>query len=74
MTDITDEHLLGFINELDDLILKWGHGVENHNISGILLSRVTLLMSDDTDVGKKLLMFVWNKLDELEQSNPSQYL
>jgi len=38
------------------------------------LSRVTLLMSHDTEVGKELLKFVWNKLDELEQSNPGQFL
>jgi hypothetical protein len=31
-------------------------------------------MSTDPSVGKELLKFVWNKLDELEQSNPGQYL
>jgi len=40
----------------------------------MLLSRVTLLMSTDPIVGKELLKFVWTKLDELEQSNPGQYL
>jgi hypothetical protein len=45
-----------------------------HSIAGILLSRVTLLMISDPLVGKELLKFVWNKLDELEQSNPGQYL
>ena len=74
MPDTTDEQLLKFINELDDLVVKWRDCYEDHHIAGILLSRITLLMSNDTAVGKELLKFVWNKLDELEQSNPEQYL
>jgi len=69
-----DKDLVEFVTELDNLIVKWGDIYSAHNLSGILLSRVTLLMSTDPIVGKELLKFVWNKLDELEQSNPSQYL
>ena len=70
----TDNQLTEFVKELDELIVKWGDKYPPHNMSGILLSRVTLLMSTDTITGKELLQFVWSKLDELEQTNPGQYL
>jgi hypothetical protein len=69
-----DKEIEDFINELDLLIMKYEEHFAAHNISGMLLSRITLLMSTDPSVGKELLKFVWNKLDELEQSNPGQYL
>ena len=69
-----DEDIVSFINDLDELIMKYQDVFAAHNISGMLLSRITLLMSTDPSVGKELLKFVWNKLDELEQSNPGQYL
>ena len=69
-----DQNIEDFINELDLLIIKYEEQFAAHGISGMLLSRVTLLMSTDPSVGKELLKFVWNKLDELEQSNPGQYL
>jgi hypothetical protein len=62
------------INDLDQVILKYQEDFQAHNVAGILLSRVTLLMSTDPATGKELLKFVWNKLDELEQSDPGQYL
>jgi hypothetical protein len=69
-----DKDLVEFVEDLDAVIAKYQHVFPPHNISGILLSRITLLMSTDPSVGKELLKFVWNKLDELEQSNPGQYL
>jgi hypothetical protein len=69
-----NDQLVEFVNDLDSVIQKYQDRYAAHNISGILLSRVTLLMSLDPAVGKELLKFVWNKLDELEQSNPNQYL
>jgi hypothetical protein len=72
--DHSDKEIEDFINDLDMLILKYQDKFEAHNITGMLLSRVTLLASTDPSVGKELLKFVWNKLDELEQSNPGQYL
>jgi hypothetical protein len=69
-----DQDIEDFINDLDLLIVKYQDKFAAHNISGMLLSRITLLMSTDPSVGKELLKFVWNKLDELEQSNPGQYL
>lgn len=72
--DNEDKDIEDFIDELDTLILKYQDKFDAHNISGMLLSRITLLMSTDTEVGKGLLKFVWEKLDELEQSNPGQFL
>jgi len=72
--DNNDKDVEDFINDLDQVILKYQEKFEPHNITGMLLSRVTLLMSDDTATGKGLLKFVWEKLDELEQSNPGQFL
>jgi hypothetical protein len=72
--DDEDKNIEDFISELDVLIFKYEDKFAAHNISGMLLSRITLLMSTDPSVGKELLKFVWNKLDELEQSNPGQYL
>ena len=72
--DNRDNDIEDFIRDLDELIFKYQDKFEAHNIAGMLLSRITLLMSTDTETGKGLLQFVWNKLDELEQSNPGQYL
>jgi hypothetical protein len=69
-----DDALVDFVNDLDIIIAKYQHVFPPHNTAGILLSRITLLMVDDPVTGKELLKFVWNKLDELEQSNPGQYL
>jgi hypothetical protein len=69
-----DKDVESFVGELDILIMKYQDVFAAHNISAMLLSRITLLMSEDPSVGKELLKFVWNKLDELEQSNPGQYL
>ena len=72
--DNNDTAIEDFIEDLDIVIMKYQDVFAAHSISGMLLSRVTLLMSTDPNVGKELLKFVWNKLDELEQSNPGQYL
>ena len=69
-----DDKLEELVNDLDEVILKYQEDFQAHNVAGILLSRVTLLMSTDPAVGKELLKFVWNKLDELEQNDPGQYL
>jgi hypothetical protein len=74
MADMADKDIEDFINDLDVVIMKYQDLFEPHNISGMLLSRITLLMSSDPETGKALLKFVWEKLDELGQSNPGQYL
>ena len=70
----SEEDLEEFIQDLDRVIMAYHDRFEAHNIAGMLLSRVALLMTSDPETGKGLLMFVWRKLDELEQSNPGQYL
>jgi hypothetical protein len=72
--DDQDKNIEEFINDLDLVILQHQAKFANHNLAGMLLSRVTLLMTDDPTVGKELLKYVWTQLDELEQSNPGQYL
>lgn len=74
MIDPSEEKLLEMCNDFDNVILKYQEDYEPHNIAGVLLSRVTLLMQRDPQTGKDLLRFVWEKLDELEQSNPGNYL
>jgi hypothetical protein len=74
MDDEYDKKMQELVNDLDVLILKYQDDFAPHNITAILLSRVTLLMSHDPECGKGLIKFVWERLDELEQSNPGQYL
>jgi len=70
---MTEDILIEFVNRIDDVIANYPDEPA-HNIAGALLSRVTLLMVADPSVGKALVQYVWDKLDELEQSNPGQYL
>lgn len=72
--DNEDKDIVSFVNDLDELIIKYQDTFSAHNLTGMLLSRVTLLMSTDPEVGKHLLKFVWERLDDLEQSNPGQFL
>jgi hypothetical protein len=72
--DDQDKNIEEFINDLDLVILQHQDKFQAHNLAGMLLSRVTLLMTTDPTVGKELLKYVWTQLDELEQSNPGQYL
>lgn len=63
-----------FIDKLDRLIMELEGQAEAHSISAMLLSRVTLLQTMDPATGKQLLQFVWEKLDEIEQADPSNLL
>jgi hypothetical protein len=49
--------------------MQYSH-CQPHEVAGALLSRITLLMTMDPAVGKHMLKFVWEKLDEIEQANP----
>ena len=61
------------VDDIDAILLKYPDEAA-HNLAGILLSRVTLLMTMDPRTGKELVRYVWEKLDEIEQANPSEYL
>jgi len=69
MTTPTDERLEEFVLALDRVIQQFPD-FEAHNLAGILLSRVTLLMTMDPSVGKELLKYVWQQLDTIESANP----
>ena len=69
MTTPTDERLEEFVLALDQVIQEFPD-FEAHNLAGILLSRVTLLMTMDPAVGKELLKYVCQQLDTIEQANP----
>ena len=69
MTQMTDAELDTLITNLDTLLLQYSH-CQAHEVAGALLSRITLLMTMDPSVGKHMLKFVWEKLDEIEQANP----
>jgi hypothetical protein len=65
---------------LDELVAKLDAVIEQfpdmapHNISAILLSRVTLLMTMDPATGKGLLKYVWEQLDQIEQADPGSMI
>ena len=70
---MTDEQMDSMVAKLDALIQEYPTCAP-HNIAGVLLSRVTLLMTMDPATGKGLCKYVWEKLDEIEQANPSSFL
>jgi hypothetical protein len=67
---VNDKILEEFIAKLDALIMSYEGQLDNHNVSALLLSRVTLLQTMDPGVGKDLLKYVWEQLDAIEQANP----
>lgn len=70
---MTEDQIDSFVEQLDAVILQYTD-CESHNIAGILLSRVTLLMTMDPAVGKELVKYVWEKLDEIEQADPGNMI
>jgi len=70
---ITDAELDTLINQLDAVLLQYNH-CPAHEVAGALLSRITLLMTMDPSVGKHMLKFVWEKLDEIEQADPNSMI
>lgn len=69
MTQPTDARLEQLVNAIDQVIAEYSD-FEPHSIAGILLSRVTLLMTMDPSVGKELVKYVWQQLDTIESANP----
>lgn len=69
-----EERLEGMVRALDNVINMYTSEFLPHQIAGVLLSRVTLLLADDPETGKGLLRYVWEKLDEIEQNNPGNML
>ena len=74
MGEHTDKDIETFIKDLDAVIFKYEGIFQSHNIAGMLLSRVTLLMTMDPAVGKELLKYVWEQLDQIEQADPGSMI
>lgn len=68
-----EDWLLAFVNSIDSAIIEH-EDRGNHNIAGALLSRVILLMQDEPALGKDLVRYVWEKLDEIESGHPGDLL
>ena len=73
MTHMTEAQLDSLINQLDAVLLEYNH-CPAHEVAGALLSRITLLMTMDPSVGKHMLKYVWEKLDEIEQADPNSMI
>jgi hypothetical protein len=58
------------VEDMDSLIRQYEGMLNAIDVTGVLLSRVTLLCTTHTEIGKGLVRFVWEKLDEIEQANP----
>jgi hypothetical protein len=58
------------IEDIDQLLKTYEPQLNAIDLAGVLLSRVTLLCTMYPQVGKGLVRFVWEKLDEIEQANP----
>jgi hypothetical protein len=64
---VNEEQLLMAVTELDELLEKYAEYFKPHELTGLLLSRVTHLSSMDPPTGKALVQHVWEQLDEIEQ-------
>jgi len=58
------------VDDIDEVIKGYEGTLNAVDVAGVLLSRVTLLMTMHPEIGKGLVRFVWEKLDEIEQANP----
>ena len=74
MGEHTDKDIETFIKDLDAVIFKYEDVFQSHNLAGMLLSRVTLLMTMDPAVGKELLKYVWEQLDQIDQADPGSMI
>jgi hypothetical protein len=70
LEDLVEE----MVQRIDNVIMDYQDKMEPHNVAGVLLSRVTLLMTMDPATGKGLMQYVWEKLDEIEQANPGNMI
>ena len=68
-SNIPEEELKQFVQDLDDLMVNY-FDMGTHIITGALLSRVVLIMQQEPYVGKNLIRYAWEKLDEIEQTRP----
>jgi hypothetical protein len=62
------------VDDIDQVIKPYEGELNAIDVAGVLLSRVTLLCTMHPEIGKGLVRFVWEKLDEIEQANPGNML
>ena len=65
-----EAYIEALVDDMDGLIRQYEGMLNAIDVTGVLLSRVTLLMTMHPEIGKGLVRFVWEKLDEIEQANP----
>jgi hypothetical protein len=65
-----EAYIEALVEDMDTLIRQYEGMLNAVDVSGVLLSRVTLLCTLYPEIGKGLVRFVWEKLDEIEQANP----
>jgi len=63
-------YINSLVDEIDIVIKGFEGPLNAVDVAGVLLSRVTLLMTMHPEIGKGLVRYVWEKLDEIEQANP----
>jgi len=71
---IKEPYIDSLIEELDMIIASYEGPLNAVDVAGVLLSRVTLLMTMHTEIGKGLVRYVWEKLDEIEQADPGNMI
>lgn len=67
-----DDQLTELVDNIDDLLIEHRE-FGAHNLAGVLLSRVVLLVQHDPALGKDLVRYVWERLDQMEQDNPGDH-
>lgn len=68
-SNLPDSDLHDIVDRIDEVLHEYNYAGA-HNLAGILLSRVVLLVQDEPALGKDLVRYVWEKLDQMEQDNP----
>ena len=65
-----DEEIKEIVDAIDDLLEKYVPTIGPTNLCSILLSRAVLLTQHEPALGKDLLRYVWERLDQIEQDRP----
>lgn len=67
-----EDELHDIVDAIDEILHEYKE-IGAHNLAGILLSRVVLLTEHDPALGKDLVRYVWERLDQMEQDNPGDH-
>lgn len=64
-----DEEIVDIVNAIDAILEEHVASIGPANLCSILLSRIVLLSHHEPSMGKDLIRYVWERLDEIEQNN-----